>query len=437
MNARDVAITADTAQNEQPQQMGAGSFSGRSAFQQGGLTTNSPPAKVKIQSFEPYQILASGIDTLHLAIDVTWQDSAFFELLADKKAIAKETREATSIFLTCENSDVPFPFEVKPNGASGYEWLLESNDMTLKIASTLRPTSRPSVHAEVRSEALWRLSPEEATLAIVFLLMGQGGANIVVSPSRADLCVDVLMPVDLWQIDMTKDIVGRPNDIALYLSKRNWSVKGIGIGKGKLLARLYDKPLEIRTKSKKFWMYDVWGITEVPKGFKIIRCEFQLRREILVELGVRRLEDFLGCLDNIWGYCTQNWLKFKDHHEKKHHTQRKVLPWWLAVQNGFQGVQDSTPAIRAKALNAKHDDLSRQAVGYLTSAAALQLEKDRTELHESVGPLTVFETALADPKCHPEIFRKKVLEKRRKYHRQAAVFNEKTQLRKALGLPHD
>lgn len=437
MNARDVAITANTAQNEQPQQAGADSFSGRSAFQQRGLTTNSPPAKVKNRELKPFDILASGVDTLHLAIDVTWRDSAFFEFLADKKALAKETREEVAIYLTCENSNVPFPFAVKPSGAGGYEWLLESNDMTLKIANSLRPTSRPSVHVELRSEALWRLGVREATLTVIFLLMGQGGANIVTSPSRADLCVDLLMPAELWNLDIIYSSVCRADDVTPYLSRRRWAIKGIGIGKGKLLARLYDKPLEIRQKSKKFWMYDMWNIAEVPKGFKIIRCEFQLRREALVELGMRRLEDFLGHLDSLWGHCTKKWLKFKDNQEKKHHTQRKVLPWWQAVQNGFQGVQDPTPAIRAKALNAKHEELSRQGVGYMTSAAAIQLENDLADLHESVGPLAMFEAALADPKYHPSRFHEEVQKKRLKYHRQVSVYHDKNQLRKALGLPHD
>jgi len=37
-------------------------------------------------------------------------------------------------------------------------------------------------------------------------------------------------------------------------------------------------------------MFDIWGLKEVPEGKKIIRIEFQMRREVLKQLGLRRLK---------------------------------------------------------------------------------------------------------------------------------------------------
>jgi hypothetical protein len=34
-------------------------------------------------------------------------------------------------------------------------------------------------------------------------------------------------------------------------------------GGNQFKGRLYDKPLEIKQKSKKFWMYDIWNLEEV------------------------------------------------------------------------------------------------------------------------------------------------------------------------------
>ena len=91
-------------------------------------------------------------------------------------------------------------------------------------------------------------------------------------------------------------------------------MKGISIGKGNISARLYDKPLEIKQQSKKYWMYDVWGINknDLDDNHKIIRVEFQLRRELIKDLGANYFEDLLKGYGKIWAYCTQKWLKFQD-----------------------------------------------------------------------------------------------------------------------------
>jgi len=59
------------------------------------------------------------------------------------------------------------------------------------------------------------------------------------------------------------------------------------------IAGLYGKPLEIAEKSRKTWMFGIWGIEPDEVQGKIIRVEFQLRREPLKEMGVGRLSDFL------------------------------------------------------------------------------------------------------------------------------------------------
>ena len=59
----------------------------------------------------------------------------------------------------------------------------------------------------------------------------------------------------------------------------------IGTRKSQIMARLYDKPLEIRERSNKDWMFDVWKLNTVPEGTRIIRCEYQLKREAIKDLG--------------------------------------------------------------------------------------------------------------------------------------------------------
>ena len=175
---------------------------------------------------------------------------------------------------------------------------------------------------------------ENAVNLVLDLLIGQGGSNITAKPSRVDLCLDLLAPADFWTGNLLQTSVTRAQAAGLYF--HNKKITGISIGKGNLSARLYDKPLEIRQKSKKYWMYDIWGLNEVPEGRKIIRTEFQLRREALVELAINSTNDLFSTHRNIWKYCTEKWLKFRTN-PGKHHTQRKTYFWREIIQEVTKG----------------------------------------------------------------------------------------------------
>jgi hypothetical protein len=122
-------------------------------------------------------------------------------------------------------------------------------------------------------------------------------------------------------------------------------------------------------------MYDIWGIKSVPDGKKIIRVEFQLRRQALNDLCLHHIFDLFKHLHNVWGYCTPKWLKFQDN-PGKHHTQRNTLDWWEVVQNGFMGQQHPNPLIRKKAIEEDLNNLLNQICGLLTSVHAIQYKRN-------------------------------------------------------------
>ena len=261
----------------------------------------------------------------------------------------------------CNNGSDDYKFLVKPHGTNGYEWLLVGKEYSLKIGNWLNPIQRPSIMAEVRSEVLWRMELIDAIDNIVALIENQNSVVDDVKPSRVDICVDFLIPENIWSIDLIKYRTTR----AGYASPHffNDKLTGISIGKGAVSARLYDKPLEIKQKSKKYWMYDVWGIKEVPDGMRIIRVEFQLRRGALKELNINTTVDLVNNTENLWAYCTQKWLKFQDN-PGKHHTQRKTFDWWKVVQNAFSSDFKGHPLIRQKALNQDSERLFNSALGF-------------------------------------------------------------------------
>lgn len=147
-------------------------------------------------------------------------------------------------------------------------------------------------------------------------------------------------------------------------------LEGFQIGKGVLTARLYDKPFEIVKKSKKFWFYDLWKIEAVPDDQRVIRVEFQIRREALKELAVDTIWDFVNHPRSLWDYCAQTWLQFALE-PKVPKRSRVILPFWKIVQNGFLGGQSGAPFIRAKIVNTKRKQIDMQFLGQATSLIAM------------------------------------------------------------------
>ncbi len=77
-------------------------------------------------------VLASGIDSLSLALQVEWQSSRLFELLAALKEEAKKTAQDHPARLEVGSDNADWLFCVKPHGKDGYEWILTGSELTLK-----------------------------------------------------------------------------------------------------------------------------------------------------------------------------------------------------------------------------------------------------------------------------------------------------------------
>jgi len=387
----------------------------------GGQVTISPPAKVKDHPSPSPEILilASGIDSLNLALNVSWTDPGFFQHLTGLKQKATKNGLETLGSLPPGFPENAWPFVMKPYGTQGYEWLLVGQEYALKIGNWPEPQSRPSIMLEIRSETLWHLGAKEAIDRMCQFIAACNGRILDLKPSRADLCLDILLPESMWNLKLLIHKVTRAAEMVPYF--KHAALTGFRIGSGAISARLYDKAKEIDQKSKKDWdwMFDIWGLTEIPEGFKAIRIEFQLRREALKELCLNCPDDLLSFAPNAWTYCTQQWLKFQNR-PGLHHTQRKTLPWWETVQNGFEGAQGAHPLIRAKALRGDKKQIIQQTHGLLTSLAALQAEdcNERLSHDLDLGDCLgiVFDNAdLINP--NQGTFAELVRKKRAKYHR--------------------
>ncbi|MEW6521590.1 MAG: hypothetical protein AB1461_19500 [Thermodesulfobacteriota bacterium] len=397
--------------------------------------TISPPAKVNSSILSPFQVLTSGIDSLYLAIDIKWENEGFFEYLGQMKSLAIQNEKDTAIIIRNQDDQEIWLCTIKPHGSKGHEWVLTGSEFSLTIGNWLKPKSRPSIMAEIRSETLWRLGPNEAVEFLLHVLTQAGASIEAVKPSRVDLCVDMVLPQELWTVDLMPYRVTR----ACYAAPHyfNNDLTGISIGRGKVSARLYDKPLEIRQKSKKFWMYDVWGIDTVADEFKVIRIESQFRREAIKELGIESIYELLTHTENLWAYFSRDWLKFQGN-PGKHHTQRNTLEWWQIVQKGFLGVQNATPLIRCKALSTKKKQLFAQTYGTMNSMIAIDQDTKYLPLQHEIS----LEQYLPDFLDYAKQVGKNEFElnidifnKRAKYQRTREKMAEVHRKRESLGFP--
>jgi hypothetical protein len=375
---------------------------------------------VKQRDDEAARVLCCGLDSLVLSLDVTWKSRTFFICLEELKGQARAIDVEVPVDLCVPGEDFS-TFNVRPHGAEGYEWLLVGREASWRIADRMTPGSRPSVMVDIRSETLWHQGPEHAVRRLRSMVEGVDGVVHVMKVSRADLCMDLLVPASLWSADLLDHAVTRADHTAPHFSRRR--LTGLSIGKGGICARLYDKPLEIATKSKKLWMYDLWKLDAVPADRRVIRAEFQMRREVIKELGINTFEDLMQRLPGVWGYCTRYWLKFQDD-ASKHHTMQQTMPWWSVVQDGYTGSQGALPLVREKAIRQDKRQLLHQVFGLLSSWAALEvqgLDIGQDPRRSMKAEIPALRQALAAVGLGDDALTERVLRKLAKYRRAQAT----------------
>jgi len=352
--------------------------------------TNSHPDKSDEINITPENIKANGIDTLVISLNGVWKNLAWFSYFSELKKEAQEKSLDVTGRITTEPSGKEWAFIMRPNGSQGFAWLLVGNDFTLRIGQWAISKSRPNVMAEIRSEMLWRLGAQEACSFIIGLLAEMGIDIEVVKPSRVDLCLDILFPKTAWEKNLIDYAVTKAFDRAVYLQNKR-QLKGMSFGKGDILARLYDKKLEIKQKSHKMWMFDIWGIQEIPQDKIMLRIEFQMRRELLIEIKINTLTDLFERQQDVWAYCTKRWLKFQDNIDL-HRENRNTMKWWQVVQEGYSKAQGANPGIREHILKLDMERLARQAYGILLSfmACHLELTNKKSAIIEMIHILNIF-----------------------------------------------
>lgn len=265
----------------------------------GASLSNTAPAKY---------IQNQNIDSLRCAVDslyISYRGNIYpqiEELLAECKEIAQHTEGSIKYHSHIKLEG--HKFQVMPKGAGRFSFVLKDNWFTIQVSSG-KSFSMPLAYIQISSELLTFTPLDEVLkhLDEVIYKLGKVKGNPAVS--RLDLCMDFVPRFDIESIDIQQWRTRATQIDRFHQHKRP---SGWRIGKGLVMGRLYNKTLEIQ-KSKKEYLKPLWNAQGWDGVSDVWRMEFQMKREFLVNVGLKRPDQITELSPALWKYATTKWLQ--------------------------------------------------------------------------------------------------------------------------------
>jgi len=316
-------------------------------------------------------IVAAGVDTLEMNFGIEeYKESDMFERLSVAKSEAVAAGYKGRLGVTVELFGNEFMVQAR-GSKGGYEYLLKNGDIDLQIMPDARG-GKPSPELRVifRSPFLWQSGEVQAYNKVVEF------ANKVASiaycrVSRADLCVDKVMP--LPEINRKAQVVSLLREKNLFYGgdfQRGQRETGYQFGRGGMACRFYDKAYEISVKGKghirPLWLANGWDGEST-----VSRLELQLRRD-----GLRRFDKtmdfptFRDSKSDIWAYMTSKYIRIIQPGSATRKERAKVTEYWKDYQDCYVLFGERQGVLPVKQLSLDWRHVVKQAAGCMASAWA-------------------------------------------------------------------
>ncbi|HVC77609.1 MAG TPA: hypothetical protein VND96_13945 [Candidatus Micrarchaeaceae archaeon] len=303
-------------------------------------------------------MLAAGIDSLYLSFKGEI-DAAQLDGIELMKVRAQETGQP-QVFTATDRKAL-----MQPSGWGSYRYWLRCGDFDIFIG---RGGSLPAVYTRIASEFIHEVGPLSA-LASLKAFVG----TLLLDQTDQMVCsrVDVYADFQGWvprSEDYDRFITrSRRNTshIAVHYNGRHFT--GFTFGRDAMVARLYDKGLEI-VHSGKNWMHEVWA-DRFDSAAPVWRLEFQLRRQILAECSLTEPDDVLAQRSSLWAYAMR-WLSLREPTPGATRTRWPVADVWLHLTQSQTGAARS-PLVRKRIREHDESVLIRGLTGYASSLAAV------------------------------------------------------------------
>ena len=336
--------------------------------EQGTPPSNTVPHNSTEEGCRFFQPLRWGVDSLYLSYKGQVRSKVEDELQR-LKAMAQSIEPhqvAKAQYAAREHV-----FEVKDKGSGLFPFTLEDNAFRIQCPKH-NSRSMPAAYVKISSHALAAREADviEAELALIVSQLAQEvqGAKV----SRIDLFVDFVseVPMEAWPREAW---ITRANSINQYSQGGQFSGWTVGAG-GTLSARLYDKTLEIATKSGKTYLYPLWSEEGWDGESQVWRLEFQFKTEILGQVGLRDFHAVMNNLAGLWGYATIDWLKLAvPKPEDATRSRWPLHPLWLLLATvPFDGVGGELSRTFSTTRGPSKRWLMQQFWSHLISFAAME-----------------------------------------------------------------
>jgi len=281
--------------------------------------TNRVSNKYNPDYFQP---LRWGIDSLYVSFAGELHPDQELRLEQLKKLAQSDQLKNQALSQIELNQHI---FEVKDKATGMFAFILEDNCFRIQL-SRARAKSLPMAYVKISSEYLTHKSLDLIVDDLRRTLGLLGAIDYMPNVSRIDLFVDFSSNEDMesWGRHAW---VSRSGDVDQYSVGGVFSGWAIGLG-GAMVARLYDKLLEI-VSSNKGYLVPLWNEAGWKGQHRVWRMEFQFNREILRQLNIRTYSDVIANLNGLWSYACTEWLRLTLQSETDQNRSRWPLhPLW-------------------------------------------------------------------------------------------------------------
>lgn len=329
----------------------------------------------------------SNIDTIYILVNISNYEivcKKVLDLLEKEKEIAKlEVANNANYkhFVTINNIN----FELLSNGSKGYAYILHNNGYEVKVSKYKSKIKNfMPIQVRISAEYLWSNGLITSWEIIKNWLEITFGFIKNHKISRVDLCTHVSNVDFITDYNISYKGYFKKDSVNV-LNYTNKKINAITLGsrKGKnVYCRMYDKTLEVKETKSKMWFFNIWQDNNLDIN-NVWNVEFELKSKFLREFNINTIEDLYKCLQNVWKYCTTDWLVKIDRANKR--SERcPINSDWLEIQKAYDSFNSIGFIERKKQIEIDAESLIPNIVGNITSYSA---RKGITDIHSVFNEL--------------------------------------------------
>ncbi len=368
-------LTVAAAAVEPSARMRASAPVGRS---HGEDSQGTPPSNTVPLKYNPdkSKLLRFGVDSLYLSYPGVMSEDWDKKLARLKELAQMEGDLSQSI---AQATICGHLFEVRDKGAGRFSYVLVDNAYRIQ-ASNSNSKSLPLAYVQISSEYLSHAGIEQAEEGLRYIINTLGMVNKPANISRVDLFADFCADCEMDAFEPLRDWVTRVETMSLHYSYGHFSGWSFGSG-GDIVARLYDKTLEVEKKSHKFYLHELWKAAGWDGTSQVWRMEFETKRSALVSLQLPNLSHLLPNQAALWHYLTKNWLRLTVPTETDTNRARWANhPLWDFIAAAFNSEEDQPKLQRFNPARLPEDErLFVHGLGGITSFMASRGIEDMGE----------------------------------------------------------